>query len=396
MSTAMLVYQLLIAAVLLALLGILVVNLRVLPRIQRFQSLHGEAPSAAILVPARNEEANIEACLVSLLAQRYPNFQVWVYDDASIDRTGEIAARLAKRSYGRLRAVKGYFDPPPGWLGKSNACHQLYLAVRKTYQPDYVLFTDADVKLAPDALAHAISAAQQLDTGLLSIFPAQITASWAERLAVPLLLHWTVYTFLPLPLAQSRTTSAAFAAANGQFMLFKREAYDAFGGHEAVRSQILEDVALARATKRAGCRAVLADGGAMVQTRMYRGAGEVWNGYSKNAFAFFGYRVSLLILGIVVLLALYVAPVFFMLVGLLSGDWLLFGLAAGQYLLAVVARLPLSLRFGYSIRDAFLHPVAIIYIVAIELNSMRWSLLGRSAWKGRLYTGLGRSREGSE
>ncbi|HEX8599086.1 MAG TPA: glycosyltransferase [Chloroflexia bacterium] len=385
-----LAYHLIILAVLLALLGILAVNLWVLPRIERYRLRTADAPLVAVLVPARNEEANIEACLMSLLAQDYPNFEVWVYDDASTDRTGEIADRLATRSSGRLRVVRGHIEPPQGWLGKANACHQLYAAMRQQTSPDYVLFTDADVTVLPGALSHAAGAARQLDAGLLSIFPVQTTGSLAERLAVPILLHWTVYTFLPLPLAHSRRSGPAFAAANGQFMLFRREAYEAFGGHEAVRSEILEDVALARATKRAGYRAVLADGGPMMRTRMYGGAREVWNGYSKNAYAFFGYSPIFLAVGVLALTALYVAPLAFMAVGVLSGDWLLFGVAFAQYLLAVGARLLLSFRFGYSALDAFLHPVAIIYVIAIELNSMRWAITGRSAWKGRSYRSLGR------
>jgi chlorobactene glucosyltransferase len=349
-----------------------------------------DAPLVAILVPARDEEANIEACLASLLAQEYPRFEVWVYDDASTDRTGEIAARIAAASGGKLRVVTGRAGPPPGWLGKANACHRLYAAMREQSSPDYVLFTDADVVLQPGALAHALAAASGLDAGLLSIFPMQVTVSLAERLAVPLLLHWAVYTFLPLPAAHARRSSPAFAAANGQFMLFRREAYEAFEGHEAVRSEILEDVALARATRRAGYGAMLADGGDLVRTRMYRGAVEVWNGYSKNAYAFFGYSPFFLAVGVLVLAALYLAPIAFMLVGALSGDWLLFGLAAAQYMLAVGARLLLSVRFGYRPLDALLHPVAVVYLIAIELNSMRWALTGKSAWKGRSYNSLGR------
>jgi chlorobactene glucosyltransferase len=390
MTTPALLYHLAILAVLLSLLGMVAVNLRVLPRIQRFQPPQAGAPLVAILVPARDEEANIEACLASLLAQHYPHFEVWVYDDASTDRTGEIAARLASASGGRLRVVTGQSGPPAGWLGKAHACYRLYGAMRERSSPDYVLFTDADVVLQPGALGHAVGAASGLGAGLLSIFPMQVTGSMAERLAVPILLHWTVYTFLPLPIAHSTHSRPAFAAANGQFMLFRQESYDAFGGHEAVRSEILEDVALARATKRAGYGAILADGGALVRTRMYRGAREVWHGYSKNAYAFFGYSPFFLAIGVLALAALYVAPVAFMLLGAVSGDWGLFGLTAAQYLLAVSARLLLSFRFGYRAADAFLHPVAIIYMIAIELNSMRWALTGKSAWKGRSYRGLGR------
>ncbi|MDQ3928521.1 MAG: glycosyltransferase family 2 protein [Chloroflexota bacterium] len=386
----MLLYHLTVLAVLASLLGILVANLWVLPRINRFRPPGPDAPPVAILVPARDEEDNIEACLLSLLAQDYPDFHVWVYDDASTDRTGEIVARIAAASGGRLQVIKGDAGPPPGWLGKANACQQLYEAMRARSTPAYVLFTDADVQLHPAALGRAVGAALRLDAGLLSIFPAQITGSMAERLAVPILLHWTVYTFLPLPLAHSRRSGPAFAAANGQFMLFRREAYEALGMHEAVRSEILEDVALARATKRAGYRAVLADGGALVRMRMYRGVREVWHGYSKNAYAFFGYSPFFLAVGVLALTILYVAPVVFLALGALAGDWLVLGLASIQYLLAVSARLLLSLRFGYPALDAFLHPVAIIYVIAIELNSMRWALTGKSAWKGRSYGSLGR------
>lgn len=383
MLTPLLVYQLVVTAFLLALLGIVAVNLIVLPRITRYPTSVEDAPSVAVLVPARNEEENIEACLSTLLAQTYPNMAVWLYDDASTDRTREIAARVAANSEERLHVVEGKDDPPPGWLGKANACYRLYAAMREGCAPDYVLFTDADVQFEPGAVGHAVACAQAQNAGLFSIFPMQITSSWAERLAVPILLHWAVYTFLPLPLAHSARTGPAFAAANGQFMLFKREAYEAFGGHAAVRAQILEDVALARATKAAGYRAILADGGSLIRTRMYRGAREVWEGYSKNAFAFFGYSPLFLAMGILVLVALYIAPLAFALYAVVTGRFADLVLPAAQYLLAVLPRLLLAHRFGYRWLDAFLHPMSISYMIAIELNSMRWALTGRSAWKGR-------------
>lgn len=383
MLTPFLIYQLVVTAFLLSLLGIVVVNLLVLPRVARYPSPGEDVPSVAVLIPARNEAENIEACLSTLLAQTYPNIDIWLYDDASTDGTGEIAARIASSSGGRLHVVGGKDDPPPGWLGKANACFRLYAAMREGCTPAYVLFTDADVQFEPGAVKHAMACAQAQNAGLLSIFPMQITGSWAERLAVPILLHWTVYTFLPLPLAHSARTGPAFAAANGQFMLFKREAYEAFGGHAAVRAQILEDVALARATKAAGYRAILADGGSLVRTRMYRSAREVWEGYSKNAFAFFGYSPFFLAVGILVLLALYIAPLAFALYAAITGRPIDLILPAVQYLLAVLPRLLLAHRFGYRWLDAFLHPVSISYMIAIELNSMRWALTGRSAWKGR-------------
>jgi chlorobactene glucosyltransferase len=383
--TPLLAYALVVLSVTLALLGIELVNLAVLPTPRR----GGTAPTAGrvtILVPARNEEANIEACLRSLLAQDYSDLEVWVFDDASTDRTGEIAARIAgepRESGPPLYVVRGSGDPPPGWLGKPYACHRLYAAMHERSSPDYVLFTDADVRFEPRAVSAAVAIAARERPGLLSIFPRQEVGSLAERLVVPLMMHWTSFTLLPLPAAHTLRSGPAFAAANGQFMLFTRQAYEACGGHSAVRDSILEDVSLARAVKRARHCAILADVGPMVLTRMYRGAVEVWRGYSKNAFAFFGYSPVLLVLGIATLLALYVTPPVLAAWAFFAGEVWAAWAFLGAYLAAVAGRVALSLRFSYPVLDAFLHPVGILGLIAIAVNSMVWARTGRGAWKGR-------------
>jgi chlorobactene glucosyltransferase len=388
MFSGLLIYQLLILSVLLVLLGLVCVNLRTLPRIQ-YGKLPGHTPRSAVLVPARNEEANIEGCLRSLLAQDYPNYEVWVYDDASMDATGKIAAKLAREDpHGsRLHIVTGRGDPPPGWLGKAHACHRLSETVFAQSDPDYLLFTDADVRHAPEALRQTVMTAQATGAGLLSIFPRQITVSWAERLAVPLMQHWAVYGILPLPLAFDLRTGPAFAAANGQFMLFTREAYQACGGHAGVRDKVLEDVELARAVKRAGYRTMLADGGPLVLARMYAGRDEVWRGYSKNSYAFFGYSPLFLTLGVVALLVLYVVPPIVAFYALAVGEitWELLYLPLLQYVTAVTTRLALALRFATRLLDAYLHPIAVLFLITILANSMRWALTGKGSWKGRTY-----------
>ena len=200
---------------------------------------------------------------------------------------------------------------------------------------------------------------------------------------MPLFLHWAVYSFLPLPLAFSRRTGPAFAAANGQFMLFKRETYEACGGHEAARDQVLEDVALARAVKKAGYCALLADGSDLMTTRMYEGPSEVWRGYSKNAYAFFGYSPFFAALGILILLILYLAPIPLALYSVLSPQSSVLIVAAVQYGLGVVPRLLLAWRFNYSRWDALLHPLAVLFQVVIIVNSMVWAHTGKGTWKGR-------------
>lgn len=389
MLTPALTYAIVVLSVVLAFLGIVSINLSVLPTTTEHALEAGEQPAVAVLIPARNEAANIGACLRSLGNQDYANLSVWLYDDDSTDNTASIAretvrggARLPERAF---HIVEGKEGPPEGWLGKASALHRLYNAMRESGRqaPDFLLFTDADVQFEPEAVSKAVATAQKWKAGLLSIFPRQRLGSFAERLAVPTLLHWTVYNFLPLPVAFSSRGGPGFAAANGQFMLFRREAYEAVGGHEAVRSNILEDVGLARAVKGAGYKTILADGGPSVHTRMYNGAGEVWRGYSKNAYAFFGYKPWFLVLGVIVLLALYVLPLPFAVWASLEGDLLAGALFVAQYLIAVQTRIILAVRFSYPVLDSFLHPLMVLYMIAIQVNSMLWSITGRGAWKGR-------------
>jgi hypothetical protein len=143
---------------------------------------------------------------------------------------------------------------------------------------------------------------------------------------------------------------------------------------------VLEDVALARAVKKAGYRALLADGGPLIETRMYRSVGEVWEGYSKNLYAFFGYSPLLLTIGIAGLLVLYVLPLVLAALFATSGVAWVF---VAQYGVGVVARMVIAMRFGSRIVDCLLHPVAVAYLILIVVNSMVWGLTGRGAWKGR-------------
>lgn len=191
-----------ILIILLALAVMVAINLRLLPTTTDYMPLLAAQPSVAVLIPARNEAANIEACLLSLLAQDYPNLQISLYDDQSTDDTAAIARGVASTTeQPTIHIVEGTSPPPPGWLGKANALHNLYAAVRAESDPDYVLFTDADVTFEPTAVSQAVATAIAWRAGLLSIFPRQIVLTPAERLAVPIALHWTVYNFLPLPVA---------------------------------------------------------------------------------------------------------------------------------------------------------------------------------------------------
>jgi chlorobactene glucosyltransferase len=340
------------------------------------------APKLSILVPARNEAASIARCIRSLINQDYPNLEIIVLDDNSEDATEAILESIAREDMGkRLRLVSGQ-PLPGGWLGKNWACHQLV----QYADGDYLLFTDADTVHAVSSAASAMAALEQNEADFLSVFPRQETGSLAERLAVPLMLVY-VLGLLPNWMVKSNP-SPAFSAANGQFMLFKREAYEAIGGHEAVQNIVLEDVVLGRHIKQAGLKQILPDGTDTVSCRMYRNGSEVWQGFSKNLYAFFGFKIAYISLFMLLNLLAFIGPYLWLFIGFITGqpanlEWLWLPIA--QIVLAWGIRLGVAARFGFPAFDIFLHPFSIIYMAIIGVNSIRWSRRGL-IWKGRKYT----------
>ncbi|MDA0329693.1 MAG: glycosyltransferase family 2 protein [Gemmatimonadetes bacterium] len=235
-----------------------------------------DRPFVSIIVPARNESINIENCLTSLTASTYPAFEVIVVDDRSEDGTADIA-RSVSHGYARdLRVVAGA-DLPEGWLGKPWACHQGALVARG----DLLLFTDADTTHGPPLLSRAVAGMDEEGADLLTIVGRQLMETFWERLVQPQIFLVMLFRF-PNFEKSVRNKRWRDAIANGQFLLYQREAYDALGGHEAVRDQVVEDLALAQITKREGRRLRMRSAEADFATRMYRSLGELVAGWSKN------------------------------------------------------------------------------------------------------------------
>ena len=326
----------------------------------------GAAPGperVSVLVPARDEAHQLAGCLAAVLAQDGVT-EVLVLDDGSTDGTGAVARGLG------VRVLEGR-PLPPGWLGKPHACQQLADAADPA--ADVLLFLDADVRLRPGAVAATVDLLRRHSLDLVSPYPRQLVGSPAERLVQPL-LQWSWLTFLPLRLAE-RSPRESLSAANGQLLAVRRAAYEKAGGHAAVRSEVVEDVALLRAVKRAGGRGGVADGTALADCRMYGGWGELRDGYTKSLWSAFGSPAGAV--GVAGLLALaYLVPAAAALGGSRLG---LAGYAAGVSGRVVAARR----TGGRTWPDALAHPASVATLIGLTARSLRARRHGTLTWKGR-------------
>lgn len=341
----------------------------------------------SVLVPARNEQANIRGAVESaLLASTDEVYvaEVVVYDDQSTDATADILRELSEREP-RVRLVEGV-PLPSGWVGKAHGCHRLLQAAQK----ECVLFMDADVRLEKQGLLRLLSLMNDdIAADLVTAVPAQVTGSFFERLILPL-LTLTYTSWLPLRLSED-SSDPRFTAANGQLLLSRRTTLEKLGGFEAIRGEVVDDVALCRRAKACGLRVIFADGSAMARCRMYDSARGVWEGFSKNLYAGLGSPFALL-LAMSLYFASFVLPYLALGAALLvpQASGLLVPAAVGVFL-NVILRLLLLERFRHPKAGLILHPLGVVCLLALALNSFWWSVSGQLRWSGRIYPSRGES-----
>jgi chlorobactene glucosyltransferase len=358
-----------------------------LPRLERAAAAFGDdAPLVAVVIPARDEEANIGSCLQSLAAQDYPQSRlgVLVIDDQSRDATAAIARDWCGRDP-RMMLIDG--PPLPArWTGKSHAC---WIGSRSVpAKTQWLCFVDADVTLARSALSSAMHAAlgQRLD--LLSLMPRQELGSFAERLILPCGL--ILLSFLQ-DLRQSQARSGNAVAATGQFMLVRRDAYDAVGGHAAVCSAICEDLEFARRLKQSSRTVLLMGGDDFLSTRMYTGWRTLWPGLAKNLVDTLGgpaATVGVALVAVILAWAAFIVPLTD-LAGWLRGDdgalsaLLLASAGSGAaFGLHLAATFYFRIPFWYGL----VFPLGYTVGALMAIDSVRRRLSGRVSWKGRMYS----------
>jgi glycosyltransferase involved in cell wall biosynthesis len=323
----------------------------------------------SVLIPARDEAGHVGHCLETVRAQQGVDIdEIVVFEDRSSDGTAQVVSHHL--SDPRVRLIEADREPPPGWLGKTWACHQLARAATG----DLLVFVDADVRLAPDAVARIVSAMQASNLDAVSPYPRQLALTWSERVAQPL-LQWSWATLLPLGLAEA-SPRPSLVAANGQLMAITRDAYDGCGGHQAIRSAVLDDIALFAQLKRSGRRAVLADGTGVAACRMYDDWPSLRDGYTKSLWAATGSPAGAAVIAGTLTTA-YIAPPLAMLIGRSRVG--VVGYAAAVASRAVVAR-----RVEGSVwPDSMLHPASIAMFDYLLVRSWIGRRRGTLRWRGR-------------
>jgi chlorobactene glucosyltransferase len=347
--------------------GRLLLNLLLVPRLR--SRAPRRAPLVSLIVPARDEERTIERAVRAFLAQTYQQLEVIVVNDRSTDATGAILAGIDDP---RLVVITGE-EPSPGWLGKPWALAQGSRHARG----ELLLFVDADVVYAPEAVEAAVAQLEESGVAMLSLFPRFEMHGFWEHVAMPN-LSFFAFVFLPLWLG-NRTRLPILGAGGGPGNLVRREVYDQVGGHEALRDAVIDDVALARLVRRGGHRSTFVRGDDFVSVRMYHGLREVIEGFTKNAFSAFN-RSYLLAFVLALGTGLF---------HLFPYVWMLTGDLASIATVALISliRLVLYVALGYRIDNAlFGHPLMMLVWGWITLRSVWYTGIRRQVrWRGRTY-----------
>ncbi len=365
-------YLMIISIFLLLILNInVIINTTIGPFLRKAKKSQ-EFPFVSVLIPARNEENNIRKVIKSLMKQNYPNFEIIVLNDNSTDNTLKITMDIVNSNQLiNIKVIDGK-TLPTGWLGKNWACFQLF----ENSQGEILIFTDADNSYSEDAISKTVGMMQEYNLDLFSAFPQQITTSFWEKLIIPV-IDLIIYSGLILKTTLTIPLSI-FSAANGQWIAVNRGSYSRIGTHKAVKDNIVEDVALSRLFKKSNFRTLTGAGTGIVYGKMYNNGREIWNGLSKNLFGLTNFKTIPFFFFLIIAFLSAVLPFVLLVIGYFS-SFIMIAIS-----LNFLWRFMLSISFKHNlIISIFLHPVSIVVIIIIGINSYFRSKYGTLKWKDR-------------
>jgi chlorobactene glucosyltransferase len=353
------------------------------PRSPRFAQ--PAPPLVSAIIPAKDEQDTLADCLDTVRAQSYPNLEILVVDDRSTDRTPEIARAIAEVD--PRVALVSIEDLPPGWTGKT---HALHVAAHQA-RGEWFWFVDADTRHEPDSLSIVLEYARSHDAAMASLLPEMRCESFWESVAQPLLGIVLIQSY-PLFWANDPTKKLAFA--NGQYILIRRDAYFAAGGHEGVRDKFVEDIYLARAVKALGLSSRTAIAHGIGSTRMYTSLPQFIRGWSRilydalgrNPYAllaqgldplFFSQTAHVALVASLAMLALGRPPGAF--------PWWLLALSVAHHALAYTCLRRLYVLSVPRTRHVAWYPLAGLVLDVILFRAIRMCLTGRVTWRGTAY-----------
>lgn len=345
-------------------------------------------PKICICIPARNEEKSILTLLNSLEGQQWLNYEVHVLDDQSSDHTFEIAESFQKKYLKQFFVHRGK-DKPGGWLGKPWACHQL----SQKCDGDIFLFLDADTELQPGSLKKISASFDHYNLAMLTVWPRQKMITFWEQTIIPV-VYYTLLSLLPavyayrdpkwMPPFLRKKMGPKFAAACGQCLAFRREAYESIGGHASVKDKVIEDVELAKLIKKRGFVLRMFDGMGSVSCRMYQNEKEIFEGFRKNFLLGFKNSISAFVLMGFIHLIVFVLPFITIVISLFTFNQMMFFLSAACIALIVVQRLILAAWYKMNPLFSFTHPIAVLWFEWLAVVKIWDYFSGRSSnWKGR-------------
>lgn len=322
-------------------------------------------PMVSVLIPARNEENNIENCINSISNQKYPNFEVIILDDESTDNTYKIISK-----YNNIKLLKGK-PLEKGWIGKNWACYQLSQAA----QGEILIFTDADNTYENNAITNTVAYMQKFNLAMLSAFPEQKMTTFSEKLIIPL-IDLMIYSFFIL-WSSLYVRNYIFSAANGQWLAIKQSIYNKYNGHKAIKNKIVDDTEMSRMIKKNGERTLTLSGKGIIYGKMYSNIDQIWSGLSKNLFGLTGNNIFIFITLSLVLILSTIAP--YVLI-FLSFSYLLLTVL----ILNIIWRFILSYNYrSNALISVILHPISIIILITIGINSIYVTKKGKINWKDR-------------
>ena len=335
-------------------------------------------PFISILVPARNEADRIlEKSIGSMLEQTYKNFEIIVLNDRSTDNTKEILKRLKFQIPDSKFQIVDGIEPHKTWLGKPHALHQAF----QKSSGEWILSTDADIVFAPETLQTVVNYAETNRLDALTLIPKYIYASFWEKLFMPV-FGW--FCVLAMPLHRVNNPNRKEFLGIGNFFMFRREVLEKIGGFESVKSEVGEDLKLAEILKKSGFKLRIDYAPDLLETRMYSGFREIWEGFTKNLFAGMKFSPVKSVFGAISILLFGVLPVFFAFLAFAFGQTFLFIAFFTAYILQVFVLVLINREWQVNLLYAFLTPIGLALFAAILMNSMVKVLSGEGVtWKGR-------------